>query len=142
MLSQSSAIGSWTAQIITASIIGMTIPFKFMYPQETAAIFDQIGGRPIATLIGVAELIAVVLLLTPRTAAIGGLWAAGIMSGAIFSHLTVLGIDAGEGMFFMAIAAFATASTVTAIRRKQLPIIGAKFFMAQQAPQAAQVASA
>jgi len=136
MLSKSSTIGSWSAQIITASIIGMTIPFKFMYPEETAAIFDQIGGRPIATLIGIAELIAVVMLLIPRTAAIGGVWAAGIMSGAIFSHLTVLGINAGEGMFFMAIAAFATASSVAAIRRKELPIIGAKFTAAQQTPQA------
>ena len=41
---------------------------------------------------GVAELFAAILLLFPRTTATGALLAAGVMIGAIGSHLTKLGI--------------------------------------------------
>jgi uncharacterized membrane protein YphA (DoxX/SURF4 family) len=42
---------------------------------------------------GVAELIAGILILIPRTTVFGALLGMGVMSGAIFFHLTVLGIS-------------------------------------------------
>lgn len=47
---------------------------------------------------GAMELIAAVLLLIPRTTAIGALLAIGLMSGALFFHFTTLGIEVkGDG---------------------------------------------
>jgi hypothetical protein len=41
----------------------------------------------------VAELVVSVLLLLPRTAALGGLAAAALMLGAIGTHLLVIGVE-------------------------------------------------
>ena len=47
---------------------------------------------------GVMELIASILILIPRTTAVGALLAIGLMSGALFFHVTTLGIEVlGDG---------------------------------------------
>ena len=54
---------------------------------------------------GAMELIAAVLLLIPRTTAIGALLATGLMSGALFFHFTTLGIEVkGDGGLLFAYA--------------------------------------
>ena len=54
---------------------------------------------------GVVELIASVLLLTPRLVWLGAGLALGTMAGAIGSHLTVLGIEVqGDGGLLFALA--------------------------------------
>ena len=58
---------------------------------------------------GIAELITGILLLIPGTVFIGALLSIGIISGAIFSHLTVLGIvvqNDGGLLFGMAVIVF------------------------------------
>jgi len=76
---------------------------------------------------GVAELVAVVLLLHPRTAAIGAVLSLGVISGAIVSHLTKLGIVVkGDGglLFGLAVAVFVGSAAILVIRRTQVPIVG------------------
>ena len=54
----------------------------------------------------------------------------GIVSGAILSHLTVLGIvvqDDGGLLFLMAIAVLVCSAIVAFIRRRELPVVGEKF---------------
>jgi hypothetical protein len=53
-------------------------------------------------------LIASALILYPRTTGLGALLGAGLMSGAIFFHLTKLGIrfDGDYGLFTFALIAF------------------------------------
>jgi uncharacterized membrane protein YphA (DoxX/SURF4 family) len=84
---------SWIAQIVVALILVQTLVFKFTYAPQTQEIFKDMGGRPMATLVGVVELVAVVLLLWPRFSAVGAIIALGTISGAIFSHLTILGFS-------------------------------------------------
>jgi hypothetical protein len=75
----------------------------------------------------VAELIACVLLLVPRTVPIGAILALGVISGAIVSHLTKLGIvvkDDGGLLFGLAVVVFVASATVLLIRRGQIPVIG------------------
>jgi hypothetical protein len=73
------------------------------------------------------ELVAVVLLLHPRVAVIGAAVALGVISGAIASHLTRLGIvvkDDGGLLFGLAVAVFVGSVAILVIRRGQIPVIG------------------
>jgi hypothetical protein len=81
------------------------------------------------------ELIAAVLLLTPPTVAYGAILSLGVISGAIFSHLTRLGVtlpavdDHGE-LFALAVTVFVCSAAVLVLHRNELPIVGG-FFSAQ-----------
>lgn len=58
---------------------------------------------------GIVELVASVLLLWPRTVGLGALLGIGVISGAIFFHLTSLGIEVqGDGglLFYLAMVVF------------------------------------
>jgi uncharacterized membrane protein YphA (DoxX/SURF4 family) len=88
-----STLVPWAAQITVALILAQTLFFKFTYAPETQVIFKDRGGRPAATAVGIIELICVVLLLIPRTAAIGAILSLLVISGALFTHLTSLGIE-------------------------------------------------
>ena len=128
MLSKPALIVSWICQVIAAVILFQTLFFKFTGAEESKYIFTKLGMEPWGRYgSGVAELIAVVLLLIPKTAPIGAALALGVISGAIMSHLTKLGIVVqGDGglLFGLAIVVFLTAATVLLIRREQLPILG------------------
>jgi hypothetical protein len=118
-------------------ILLQTLFFKFTYAPETAYIFEGRGGRPAATLVGALELVAAVLLLVPRRAAIGAGLALGLIGGALFTHLTALGIEVknpetGEGdgglLFGLAVAVALGSLVVLAVRRRDLPVVGARLF--------------
>jgi uncharacterized membrane protein YphA (DoxX/SURF4 family) len=123
----------WAAQVAVALILAQTLFFKFTYAPETQVIFASRGGRPAATAVGVVELFAVILLLLPRTAAIGAALALFVISGAIFTHLTSLGIQVvdpatGEGdgglLFGLALLVAIGSAVVLAFRWRQLPFVG------------------
>ena len=127
-LTKSQAILSTLLQLAAAGILLQTLFFKFTGAEESVYIFSTLGMEPWGRIgSGVAELVAAALLLYPRTAAIGALLALAVMSGAIISHLTVLGLEVkndGGLLFMLAIAVFAASVTVLFIRRGQLPVIG------------------
>jgi putative oxidoreductase len=132
MLSRGAVITSWIGQLTAAIIMGQTLFFKFTGAPEARYIFSTLGVEPwgrYAT--GMLELITVILLLTPRTAALGAVLAMGLMGGAIMSHLTRLGIEVqGDGglLFGLAITTLLAATIVAIIRRGQIPILGALLF--------------
>lgn len=116
-------ITSWIAQIVAAVILGMAIPPKFTGAEAAVGIFEELGAEPWGRYaVALFETLAVILLLVPRTAVFGGLLTVGLMIGAAGSHLTVLGIGAGDGMFYMGLVALAAGATVVALRRDRLPI--------------------
>lgn len=122
---------SWLGQLVAAGLLGSTTFFKLTGAQESIDLFTELGVEPWGRIgLGIVEVIASILLIVPRTAAIGGIVALGLMAGAIFSHLTVLGIvfnDDGGSLFMMALAVFAASAMVTWIRRRELPVIGQRF---------------
>ena len=76
---------------------------------------------------GIVELIAAILLLTPRFTWLGSVLALGVMAGAILSHLTILGIEVqgDKGLLFgLAVTVFTCAGINLFLHRTQLPIIG------------------
>jgi hypothetical protein len=123
---------SWTLQIVAAAILGQTLFFKFTAAPESVHIFRVLGMEPWGRIgTGVAELVAVVLLLAPRTAALGALLAIGLMGGAIVSHATKLGIAVVVGgesdgglLFALAVVTLVASAIVVALRRFELPLVG------------------
>jgi putative oxidoreductase len=127
MRSTTRAIGL-LLRVTAAAILLQTLYFKFTAAEESVYIFSTLGAEPWGRLAsGVMELITAVALLVPRTAPVGGLLALGVMSGAILSHLTVLGIDVrGDGglLFALAVLVWLAAAGVVWIYRGRLPLVG------------------
>ena len=113
---------TWILQLAVAVLLLQTMFFKLMYAPQTQVIFESIGGRAGATGSALAELIAAGLLLYPAgwlsrfdeecpdnvpmlrgwtdlggwlryANVLGAIMALGILSGAIMTHLTIIGID-------------------------------------------------
>ncbi|WP_428656960.1 DoxX family membrane protein [Runella sp.] len=101
---------SWIAQVVAAIIMLQTLWFKFTGAEESIYIFSKLGAEPYGRIgSGIIELIAGILLLTPRYCWVGAGLGLGTMAGAILSHLTLLGIDVlGDGgqLFAMALITF------------------------------------
>ncbi|HET9274637.1 MAG TPA: hypothetical protein VFN96_01055 [Gemmatimonadales bacterium] len=119
---------SWAGQLLAAAILAQTLFFKFTGAPESVYIFSTLGMEPWGRIgTAVMEAVAVVLLLVPRTSAIGAGLALGLMAGAIFFHLTRLGIEVqGDGglLFKLALVVTAAAGVVLVLRRKELPLVG------------------
>ncbi len=124
-------IASWILQLIAAAILAQTLFFKFTGAEESKYIFTTLGAEPWGRVAsGCAELVAVILLLTPRMVTLGALLSLGVMSGAIGSHLTKLGLvvkDDGGLLFALAITVFLASATVLFLRRREIPILGGFF---------------
>jgi hypothetical protein len=124
----SQTIGSWILQLIAAVILAQTLFFKFSGAEESKFIFTTLGVEPWGRIASAwIELLAVVLLLIPRTVATGALLALGVMTGAIGSHLTKLGIvvkDDGGLLFGLALTVFACSAALVMMRRREVPLLG------------------
>jgi hypothetical protein len=123
-------IASWVLALVVAAILLQTLYFKFTGAPESIYIFEKTGLGDVGRYgSGIAELLASVLLLIPRTRAIGALLALGVIAGALFSHLTVLGIEVmGDGgtLFYLALTVFAASLALLIMHRKEIPILGAR----------------
>jgi|SRR5882672_11927982 len=71
---------------------------------------------------GIFELVASLLILIPRTTYIGAALGLGLMSGAIYFHLTKLGIlfDGDAVLFIYAVIVFICCAALLVIYRKDL----------------------
>ncbi len=116
---------------LAAIILLQTLYFKFSGAPESVYIFTKVGAEPVGRIgSGIVELIAAVLLFVPRFNWLGAGLAAGVMLGAIGSHLTVLGIEVmGDGglLFSLACVVLACAMFILWARRSELPMIGRMF---------------
>ncbi len=127
-------IVSWVCRIIVAIILFQTLFFKFTGAEESKYIFTTLMGPEFEAYgrigSGVVELIAVILLLIPGTAWLGALLALGTITGAIMSHLTMLGIvvkDDGGLLFILAVTVFVLSGLTLLIHRRDLPVLGSVF---------------
>ena len=136
---------SWICRIAAAIILLQTLFFKFTAAPESVYIFTKLGTfvhtyPPFASIgtvevsgrigSGIIELIAAVLLLTPRFVWAGAILAMAATGGAIVSHLTFLGIEVqgDKGLlFFLAIAVLVTSAIALYLHRMQIPVHGERF---------------
>jgi uncharacterized membrane protein YphA (DoxX/SURF4 family) len=119
---------SWVLRLVAAVILLQTLFFKFTGASESVYIFTKVGAEPWGRIgSGVVELIAAVLLLTPRFTWLGSVLALGVMAGAILSHLTVLGIEVqgDRGLLFgLAVTVFLAAGLNLVLHRGEIAWIG------------------
>ncbi len=137
----------WVLVIYIAFVFIQSLFFKFSGSKETEIIFNTIGdwmagigglawaAEPFKAngglAVGLAELVASVLLFIPKTRVWGALIAIVTISGAIFFHLfTPLGVvrvidDAGNTdggvLFMMACGVWIAAAITLYLNREQLP---------------------
>ncbi len=120
---------AWICRVAAAVILLQTLFFKFTAAPESVYIFTKVGLEPWGRIgSGVAELIAAILILIPRTTWLGAGLALAVMAGAIFTHLTVLGVvvmNDGGLLFGLALAVAACSVVLLFLQRRRVPIIGA-----------------
>ncbi|HET8827476.1 MAG TPA: hypothetical protein VL127_18685 [Bryobacteraceae bacterium] len=128
--SKAFVIASWTLRAIAAIILLQTLFFKFTGAKESVYIFTTLGMEPWGRIgSGAAELIASILLLLPQTVVFGAIMSLGVISGAIFFHLTKLGIalplvdDHGE-LFALAVVVFVCSLAILIMHRQDVPRVG------------------
>ena len=133
-LSKALNILDWLLRIVVAVILLQTLFFKFTGAKESVYIFTTLGAEPWGRIgSGVVELIASILILVPRTAVFGAILALGTICGALFAHLTKLGIkllavdDHGE-LFALAMVVFVCSAVVLFLHRSQIPFVGQILF--------------
>jgi hypothetical protein len=136
---------SWVCRIVAAIILLQTLFFKFTAAPESVYIFTKLGAflhthLPFASIgpvevsgrigSGIMELVAAVLLLTPRFVWAGAILTMAATGGAIVSHITFLGIEVqgDKGLlFFLAIAVLVTSAIALFLHRMQIPVVGNRF---------------
>ncbi len=115
-------------RVVAAIILLQTLYFKFSGAPESVYIFTKVGAEPIGRIgSGVVELIAAILLFVPRFTWLGAGLAAGVMFGAIASHLTILGIEVkGDGglLFALACVVFLCCLFILWVEKPKIPVLG------------------
>ena len=133
---------SWACRLIAAVILLQTLFFKFTAAPESVYIFTKMGvflNHYIPSLSvdtvqvyarigsGVMELVAAILLLVPRSVWAGAVLAMAATGGALFSHITFLGLvvmDDGGLLFLLALIVFATSAAALFLHRSDIPAVG------------------
>lgn len=129
-------------RLIAALILLQTLFFKFTAAPESVYIFTKLGiflNHYLPSLSvdrvqvyarvgsGIMELIAAILLLVPSSVWAGAVLAMAATGGAIFSHLTFLGLvvmDDGGLLFALALVVFGTSAVALFLHRSQIPMFG------------------
>ena len=122
----------WTSRAlrwIVAVILLQTLFFKFTAARESVYIFSTLGMEPWGRIgSGAFELVASVLLFLPGTIPFGAAMAMAATSGAIFFHLTKLGValtpvgDRGE-LFALAVVVVMCSAALVLMYRQELPLV-------------------
>ena len=114
-------------RLVVAIILMQTLRFKFTAHEDSVYIFSQVGLEPYGRIgIGILELIAGILLLIPKTIWMGATLTLGVIGGAIFMHLTQLGIEVnndGGILFITAIATFILSAVILYVYKNDIPFI-------------------
>jgi putative oxidoreductase len=123
-LSKSEQISSWVCRVMLIIILLPALLLKLTGAEDSTYVFSKIGVEPWARYgSAIAELIAVVSLLTLRFVWAGALITLVVITGAIVSHLTILGLVVqkdGGGHFALAVVVF-LCSAVTVYLHRQIP---------------------
>ena len=116
-------------KIIGAIIMFQTLFYKFPGAQESVDLFTKLVGENEAYMrigTGILELLATILLFIPRATWLGALLTIGLMSGAILSHLTILGIEHnndGGLLFISAIITLISGIVVLLSEKENIPFL-------------------
>jgi len=118
-------------RVTIAIIFLQTLWYKFTAQPESVYIFSKIGLEPYGRIgIGILELIASILLMVSKTVWQGALLSFVLMVGAVYLHLSKLGIEInadGGKLFYLAITVLLLSFILLLIYRKTIPVINKLF---------------
>lgn len=121
----------WVLRIAAAVILLQTLYFKFTGHPESVELFSKLGVEPWGRIgTGIIELVTGVLLLIPSTVVFGALLGIGLMSGAIASHLLVIGIESkGDGgqLFGLAIIVLTCCIVIAFLNKSKIQDYTSRF---------------
>lgn len=124
------ALVDWGTRLVVSMILLQTLYFKFTGAPESVHIFSTLGQEPWGRYgSGVLELVASALLFIPGLVATGALLACFLMAGAVFFHLTVLGVVVQDDrglLFTLALVVLAGSTSLVWRHRRSLPVLGAR----------------
>lgn len=115
--------GTWILRIVPALILLQTLYFKFTAHPESVKLFTEIGMEPWGRIgTGVVELIAGILLLIPRFTGFGAILGLIMMTGALYFHLTKIGVnfDGDPLLFIYALVTFICCAMLILIYKGRL----------------------
>jgi len=85
-------VALWILQIAAAAMFLMVGYLKLSGSEQLVGLFQAIGiGQWFRYLTGSLEVAGAILLLIPRTSGLGALLLAGVMVGAIITHIFIVG---------------------------------------------------
>lgn len=120
-----SVIFIWIIKLTAVIILVQTLFFKFTGAEESVYIFQTLGIEPYGRIgSGVVELVASIFILIPRTTLLGAILGLGTMTGALFSHIFILGIevkDDGGTLFALAIITFICCLVIVYNQKNKIP---------------------
>lgn len=111
----------WILRLIPAFILLMNSYYKLSANPAAIQLFTILNMESWGRIgIGVLEALAAILILYPRTTCTGAILGIGIMAGAIYFHLTTLGLRMNGSMvlFNMAIIVLVCCSGLILANRK------------------------
>jgi putative oxidoreductase len=121
---------SWILRLTVAIILIQTLYFKFSAHPDSVYIFSNLGVEPWGRiLLGIIELITAILIIIPKSKIIGMVTSLGIIIGAIFSHILVLGINVsndGGGLFTLAIIVLISSVVFLIMHQQELTALAHK----------------
>ncbi len=113
----------WILRLVPAIILLQTLYFKFTAHPESVKLFTALGMEPYGRIgTGILELIAAILILIPRFTGYGAILGLALMTGALFFHLTKLGVyfDGDALLFTYAVVTFICCAILILAYRNQL----------------------
>lgn len=114
-------------RLTIALILIQTLRYKFSAHPDSVYIFTKVGMEPFGRIgVGIIELIAAVLIIFPKTAWMGAAITLSVIGGALFLHLTILGIEIngdGGSLFFLALITEILSGFILWDQRNQIPQI-------------------
>lgn len=113
----------WILRLVPAVILLQTLYFKFTAHPQSVKLFTLIGMEPYGRIgSGIVELIAATLILIPRFTGYGAILGLITMTGALFFHLTKIGInfDGDPVLFIYAVITFICCSALIFVYRSKL----------------------
>lgn len=114
---------TWIIRIVPAVILLQTLYFKFSAHPQSVKLFTEIGMEPYGRIgTGILEGIAAVLILIPRFTGYGAILGLMMMTGALYFHLTKLGInfDGDPVLFIYALVTFVCCAILILLNKSQL----------------------
>src|SRR5439155_17448242 len=109
------SVALWVLQIAAAGMFLMVGCLKLSGDAQLVGLFEAIGlGQWFRYLTGALEVAGAILLLLPRTSGLGALMLAGVMAGAVITHVFIVG-----GSALMAIILLVVTGVVAWGRRQR-----------------------